>query len=114
MQGGTLDPRLVKIPGIYVDAIVVGSPEDNNQCLGMPYDGALSGEFRIPVDDIPPLPMDAKKIIARRAAMEPVSYTHLARAAPSSASPKWAWASLPASPAPSACPAAWASPRPRS
>ena len=36
----------------------------------MPYDGALSGEFRIPVDDIPPIPMDAKKIIARRAAME--------------------------------------------
>ena len=31
---------------------------------------ALSGEFRIPVDDIPPIPMDAKKIIARRAAME--------------------------------------------
>ena len=36
VQGGTLDPRLVKIPGIYVDAIVVGSPEDNHQCLGMP------------------------------------------------------------------------------
>ncbi len=70
VQGGTLDPRLVKIPGIYVDAIVVGSSEENNQCLGMPYDGALSGEFRIPVDDIPPIPMDAKKIIARRAAME--------------------------------------------
>lgn len=74
VQGGTLDPRLVKIPGIYVDAIVVGSPEDNNQCLGMPYDGALSGEFRIPVDDIPPIPMDAKKIIARRAAMELVPH----------------------------------------
>ena len=70
VQGGTLDPRLVKIPGIYVDAIVVGSIEDNLQCLGMPYDGALSGEFRIPVDDIPPIPMDAKKILARRAAME--------------------------------------------
>ena len=70
VQGGSLDPRLVKIPGIYVDAIVVGSIEDNLQCLGMPYDGALSGEFRIPVDDIPPIPMDAKKIIARRAAME--------------------------------------------
>ena len=37
-----------------------------------------------------------------------------ARAAPSSASPRLAWASPPASPALSACPAAWASPRPRS
>lgn len=70
VQGGSLDPKLVKIPGIYVDAIVVGSVEDNMQCLGMPYDGALTGEFRIPVDAIPPIPMDAKKILARRAAME--------------------------------------------
>mgnify|MGYP001123877361 CR=1 FL=1 len=68
--GISIEELTPQIPGIYVDAIVVGSPEDNNQCLGMPYDGALSGEFRIPVDDIPPIPMDAKKIIARRAAME--------------------------------------------
>ena len=70
VQGGSLDPKLVKIPGIYVDAIVVGSIEDNMQCLGTPYDGALTGEFRIPVDAIPPIPLDAKKILARRAAME--------------------------------------------
>ena len=70
VQGGSLDPKLVAIPGIYVDSIVVGSIEDNEQCLGMPYDGALTGEFRIPVDAIPAIPLDAKKIIARRAAME--------------------------------------------
>lgn len=70
VQGGSLDPKLVAIPGIYVDSVVVGSDEENMQCLGMPYDGALTGEFRIPVDAIPPIPMDAKKIIARRAAME--------------------------------------------
>ena len=68
VQGGSLDPKLVAIPGIYVDSIVVGSIEDNEQCLGMPYDGSLTGEFRIPVDAIPPIPLDAKKIIARRAA----------------------------------------------
>ena len=67
---GNLDPKLVAIPGIYVDAVVVGSEEDNMQCLGTPYDGSLTGEFRIPVDAIPPIPLDAKKIIARRAAME--------------------------------------------
>ena len=70
VQGGSLDPKLVAIPGIYVDSVVVGTEEENMQCLGMPYDGALTGEFRIPVDAIPPIPMDAKKIIARRAAME--------------------------------------------
>lgn len=74
VQGGSLDPKLVAIPGIYVDSIVVGSIEDNEQCLGMPYDGSLTGEFRIPVDAIPPIPLDAKKIIARRAAMELVPH----------------------------------------
>ena len=70
VQGGSLDPKLVAIPGIYVDSVVIGTDEENMQCLGMPYDGALTGEFRIPVNAIPPIPMDAKKIIARRAAME--------------------------------------------
>ena len=70
VQGGSLDPKLVAIPGIYVDCVVIGSDEENMQCLGMPYDGALTGEFRIPVDAIPSIPLDAKKVIARRAAME--------------------------------------------
>ena len=35
VQGGSLDPKLVAIPGIYVDSIVVGSIEDNEQCLGL-------------------------------------------------------------------------------
>lgn len=70
VQGGSLDPKLVKIPGIYVDAVVIGTPEDNMQTLGLPYDGAVTGEYRIPVDAIAPIPLDAKKIIGRRAAME--------------------------------------------
>lgn len=42
VQGGSLDPKLVKIPGIYVDAVVIGTPEDNMQTLGLPYDGAVT------------------------------------------------------------------------
>lgn len=61
VQGGSLDPKLVKIPGIYVDAVVIGTPEDNMQTLGLPYDGAVTGEYRIPVDAIAPIPLDAKK-----------------------------------------------------
>ncbi|MBO6132966.1 MAG: 3-oxoacid CoA-transferase [Lachnospiraceae bacterium] len=84
VKGGGLDPKLVKIPGILVDAIVLGVGDDNMQCLGMPYDGALTGEYRIPMDAIPPIPMDAKKIIARRAAMEiqPGSVVNLGTGAP--------------------------------
>lgn len=70
VQAGSLDPKLVKIPGIYVDSIVIGSEEENMQCLGMPYDGSLTGEFRIPVDGIQPVEMSVRKIVARRAAME--------------------------------------------
>ena len=70
VEAGTLDPKLIKIPGIYVDSLVVGSAEDNMQCLGMPYDGSFTGEFRIPVDAIEPVPLNQRKVIARRAAME--------------------------------------------
>lgn len=70
VKGGSLDPKLVAIPGIYVDAAVVGSAQDSMQCLGTPYDGALTGECRVPLNAIPPIPLDAKKILARRAAME--------------------------------------------
>lgn len=33
VECGTLDPRLVKIPGIYVDGVVIAEPEDHEQCL---------------------------------------------------------------------------------
>lgn len=70
VKGGSLDPKLVKIPGIYVDCLVVGSEAENMQCIGMPYDGSLTGEVRVPEGALPKLPLDAKKIISRRAAME--------------------------------------------
>ena len=34
------------------------------------YDPALSGELRVPLNSIKPAKLDAKKVIARRAAME--------------------------------------------
>lgn len=67
---GSLDSRLVKIPGIYVDAIVLSKPENHMQTFDTYYNPAYSGEVRIPVDAIAPLPLDVRKIIARRAAME--------------------------------------------
>jgi len=62
---------LVKIPGIYVDAIVVTEQkEDHAQCIGCEYDGSLTGDYRIPLGDIECPSMCTKKIIGRRAAME--------------------------------------------
>lgn len=70
VKHGTLDIRLVKIPGILVDAIVVAQPENHMQTFETAYNPAYSGEIRIPVNAIAPLPMDVRKVITRRAAME--------------------------------------------
>jgi propionate CoA-transferase len=71
VAAGTLDPRLVKVPGIYVDAIVVVQDKaDHAQCVGCEYDGAMAGDFRVPLSNLDYPPLSAKKIIGRRAAME--------------------------------------------
>ncbi|HPV49660.1 MAG TPA: acyl CoA:acetate/3-ketoacid CoA transferase [Smithellaceae bacterium] len=65
-----LNPRQVKIPGILVDCVVVAKPENHWQTFGTPYNPAFSGELKIPSASVEPLPMDERKIIARRAAFE--------------------------------------------
>ncbi|WP_130862857.1 acyl CoA:acetate/3-ketoacid CoA transferase [Bacilliculturomica massiliensis] len=70
VSAGTLDPRLVKIPRIYVDGVVVAEPADHEQCFGHAFDPSLTGELRKPLSDIAEEPLSAKKIIARRAALE--------------------------------------------
>ena len=67
---GSLHPRSVKIPGVMVDCIVVAPPEHHWQSFAQPYNPAFSGEIRVPLQSIPPMPMSARKIIARRAAFE--------------------------------------------
>ncbi len=70
VEYGSLNTRLIKIPGIYVDAIVVSNPDNHKQTYGTYYNSAFSGEVRVPMDSLTPLPMSDRKIIARRAAME--------------------------------------------
>jgi propionate CoA-transferase len=67
---GSLAPKRVPIPGALVDCVVVSRPENHCQTYATPYNHAFSGELRVPVDALPPMPLDARKIIARRAAME--------------------------------------------
>lgn len=70
VENGTLKPMDVKIPGILVDAVVIGKPENHWQTYLDPYRPEFSGECRIPTDDIEPMPLNARKVISRRSAME--------------------------------------------
>lgn len=67
---GTLNPQNVRIPGILVDAVVVAEPSQHQQTFSEDYNPAYSGDVRVPFEAIPPLPMDERKVIARRAALE--------------------------------------------
>jgi propionate CoA-transferase len=70
VANGSLDPRKVKIPGIYVDAVIIAEGDDNAQIYKQEYDGSMTGDFRVPLGSLEAPKLDAKKIIARRAAME--------------------------------------------
>ncbi|KEI01722.1 acyl CoA:acetate/3-ketoacid CoA transferase [Clostridium botulinum] len=72
VKKGTLDPRLVKVPGIYVDAIVIvpEGEEDSWQTFDEPYRDEFCGRAVIPLDSIEAAPLNERKLIARRAAME--------------------------------------------
>ncbi|MDO9075448.1 MAG: malonate decarboxylase subunit alpha [Rubrivivax sp.] len=67
----TLNPRQVKIPGVLVDCVVVAEkPEYHQQTFAEPYSAAFAGELRVPVAGAAPMPLNDRKIIARRAALE--------------------------------------------
>jgi propionate CoA-transferase len=70
VERGTLDPRMVKVPGILVDAVVESEEENHMQTFAESYNPAYSGEIRMSLDKLEPLALNERKIIARRSAME--------------------------------------------
>lgn len=69
-ETGSLDARRVRVPASMVDCVVVARPENHVQSYAASFNPALSGELRIPLTEVPRLALDARKVIARRAAME--------------------------------------------
>ena len=67
-QRGTLPAKQVKIPGMLVDLVVIDP--DQRQTYMTAYSPSYAGKLRVPLDNIPALPFDVRKVIARRAVME--------------------------------------------
>jgi len=67
---GSLNPRQVKIPGVMVDCVVLAGPEHHWQTFAEHYNPAYAAELRVPTDAGAPMPLNVRKIIARRAALE--------------------------------------------
>jgi propionate CoA-transferase len=69
-RSGSLNPRQVLIPGVLVDCVVVAEPEQHRQTYATGYNPAYSAETSIPLDTVSAMPLDERKVIARRCALE--------------------------------------------
>ncbi len=69
-RAGTLLARDVHIPGIVVDAVVVAKPEHHLQTYSTAFSQAFNNRIRPPLGEIPAMPLDVRKVIARRCAFE--------------------------------------------
>lgn len=66
----TLAPNEVVVPGNLVDCVVVADKQEHWQTFATPYEHAYSGRMKVPVDEMVPMQLDGRKIIARRAALD--------------------------------------------
>ncbi len=70
VDSSTQSPWMIKIPSIFVDHVVIADKSEHWQTYEEEYNPAFSGQERIPFGDIPPLNLDERKIISRRAFIE--------------------------------------------
>lgn len=72
VENGTIHPKMVKVPGIYVDYIVVEKhPEKRVSTVGGFYNPAFTGEAKVDMQGgADPIKFDGTKVALRRAAME--------------------------------------------
>ena len=69
-RGRSLPARDVQIPGIFVDAVVLAPPELHMQTYRTAFSHSFTNRIRPPRGEIADMPLDARKVIARRCAFE--------------------------------------------
>jgi propionate CoA-transferase len=69
-MANSLHPKDVKVPGTLVDYVVIAKPENHHQTQQTYFSPVLAGHIKVPMTGIPTIPLDARKIIGRRAAAE--------------------------------------------
>ncbi len=72
VQNGTLNPKSVVVPGVFIDGVVVCDNPlvDHRQSSSWYFDPSYSGQSRVVADSIEPLPLTVRKVIGRRALEE--------------------------------------------
>jgi propionate CoA-transferase len=69
-ERSSIHPKRVRVPGVLIDYLVIASEEHHWQSGTTRFNPAFSGDVRVPIDAIPPMPLNERLIIGRRAAME--------------------------------------------
>jgi propionate CoA-transferase len=72
---GSLDARMVKVPGVLVDCVVLAEPRHHMQTYGTQFNPAFSGELRVPQEQVRSVDLSDRKAIARRALLELTPYS---------------------------------------
>jgi propionate CoA-transferase len=69
---GSLHPKQVVLPGIFVDAIVLAEDpvNEHRQTSSTYFDPVYSGDVKVPDSALEPIPLTVRKIIGRRGVME--------------------------------------------
>ncbi len=71
VKAGEMPPQSVRVPGVFVDAIVLCDESEHPQTFSEPFNPAYIGRGEKPhASSLEMSPLDIKKVIARRAALE--------------------------------------------
>jgi propionate CoA-transferase len=91
LQGGSIPASRVAVPGNFVDAIVVSKEPYlyHKQTPGEFYNSVIAGHKKVPQTSLKSIPLDERKVVGRRAAMElvPNAVVNLGIGMPEAVSP---------------------------